>query len=209
MKRSFCFSLILGLLVVLGGAFQSSASFFTGLDIAKLLFVKFVDSEERVVSCDEGVEIANTIPRVGGNWKSAGSGTIYETFFTAQGTSSMSTYIDDDGFEVITNFYDEAKNFDVNGVYLDTLSEDVPMYYKITSAHFYIPNGSATDEYWIESRSKVVRKTTGNFEGKPVNFRWDYTRVESNDSSGGCSGMVGSPFGLLLVLPLLFARRRG
>lgn len=78
------------------------------------------ENKESSVSTQGDAEAASTIPRIGGNWNSTGAGTIGGERFTTRGTASVVSFIDSDGYEVITDISQEYQIFDSQGRYIET-----------------------------------------------------------------------------------------
>ena len=159
-----------------------------------------------LVDAEGEIRPSNAIPRVGGSWQSTGAGTINGQRITAIGTGSIASFVDNDGYEVITQLTQEYQAYDANGRYIDTYRESSTMRLKITSRNFYVEDGGIRHTYSIESDTRVTQRITGRSGGNTVDFMWDYTRGGSSGSSGGggCSTGVTTPFAALLILPLSF-----
>ena len=149
-------------------------------------------------------EAFNTIPRVGGNWEATGAGTINGQRLTARGSISIVSYIDTDGYEVVTQLSQVYDVYDSYGRYIDRYSENVALNLKINLRCFTIQDQSVRDTYSIESETYVTRRRTGNIDGNTIDFTWYYSRGGSNGSSGGggCSTGAIMPLMALLALPL-------
>lgn len=169
------------------------------------------ENKESSVSTQGDAEAASTIPRIGGNWNSTGAGTIGGERFTTRGTASVVSFIDSDGYEVITDISQEYQIFDSQGRYIETYRESGEVYFKITSRSFYLNEGGLRDTFTIDSDTRVTRRRTGYSGGYAVDITWIYTRGSSgggSSSGGGCSAGNASPFAVLLTLPFFFLYRR-
>jgi Synergist-CTERM protein sorting domain-containing protein len=176
-----------------------------------LFSLLFNENKESSVSTQGDAEAASTIPRIGGNWNSTGAGTIGGERFTTRGTASVVSYIDSDGYEVITHMSEVHQIYDAQGSYVGTERPSWEVILKITSRSFYTEEDGIRDAFSIESDSRVTRRRTGLIQGYPIDATWVYTRGSSgggSSSGGGCSAGNASPFAVLLTLPLFFLYRR-
>lgn len=148
---------------------------------------------------------ANPIPRIGGNWNLNGTGSVAGERGTLRGSAVATSYIDSDGYEVVTKLVRQADIFDSSGRYVDSFRAVYAEPFKITSNSFTINNDDGdTSEVFIESSTRITEKIKGYSQGYYVEMNLVYTRGESESSGGGCSAGRSSPFALLLVLPLAF-----
>ncbi len=153
-----------------------------------------------------GILEADSIPRIGGNWNLNGTAYVAGERGTLRGSAVATSYIDSDGYEVVTKLVRQADVFDSSGRYFESFRVVFAEAFKIASNSFTIINNEGdTSEVIIESSTRITEKIKGYSQGYYVEMNLVYTRGESESSgSGGCTAGVSSPFALLLVLPLAF-----
>ena len=180
--------------------------------LAASSFAGFCD--EVPVSADSAG--GNGIPSLGGSWNVRGEGTWGDLYVYDSGTITIGSYVDTDGYEVVTDFAysgairDGAGNVLLNDNYSLTRA-DLNGGLKVTSKTFWIRIfGSGQDsrfDFTLFDDENASARRSGRVLGKSVNANYVFGRAASSASgSGGGGCTVGaSPFVILLAAPLLFS----
>lgn len=156
-----------------------------------------------------------SIPRVGGTWNVRGEGVWGDIAVTDDGTSTITSYIDTDGYEVIIEYFysgvirDGAGNVLLRDQFrLDRV--DLGGGIKVKNREAVIGDFRIT----IISETRIDAHRTGRVEGRPVDADYVLTREippapGSEGGSGGCStGNLSWPSALLLLPLLMFNKKK-
>lgn len=149
---------------------------------------------------------ANSIPKIGGNWNFKGVGKVNYEEFGLRGTASITTYVDSDGYEVITRIEQRGEVFDDFGRIVAPINNVFTQVFKITSKSFTVPITGGTAKFDIESSTRIIevdKYSLGSYNAERI-LIWTRGESESSGGGGGCQAGASSPFALLLVLPLAF-----
>lgn len=165
------------------------------------------------------------IPRIGGAWNAFAEGVNHDgSRYTLRGAATYTTRMDGD-IEVTTGYSEETQMYDMVGRPIgDPRSFSFPIVpesrgdsrigisyeneavFSIFTLKNAVQRGS--EAFTTELRRERVNPNANDPE-RPWSFEdWTYTREAPRSSGSGCSLTAGTPFALLLVLPLLSILRR-
>ena len=154
------------------------------------------------------------VPRIGGTWTVRGEGTWGDIAVTDEGTSTITSYIDTDGYEVITEYSysgvirDGAENVLLRDQFILDRA-DLGGGIKVRNREAVIGDFRIT----IISETRIDAHRTGRVEGQQVDADYALTREvaptpETAGGSGGCSAGVLSWSSVLLLLPVVMLGKK-
>lgn len=156
----------------------------------------------------------NGIPNVQGAWSVNGEGTWGDIRVFDRGTQTITSYIDSDGYEVITQYSYAGTITDASGAVLlndnYTLTrENLGGGIKITSRNIILTSSTIRYNITIQDDNLMTAKRTGTTSGRVVDADYTFNRTSSGGGSGGggCAVSTLSPMFLLLLAPLLLKRK--
>lgn len=144
------------------------------------------------------------IPRIEGSWDLHGTVEISKQTYILNGIAYVTSYIDSNDNEVVTNLKKMITLRSHDGRIYDSFTTTFTNAFTIDRREFTLQERGISSDFEIRNNTTMMEYSRYTRDRNDYFETCIYTREEPGDSGGGCTTGASSPFTFLLALPLVF-----